>query len=582
MAAFPAFEFALPPGLTSCSLSILALGEVQINNFTFHPSRSSENTKELWIATSEFNSAHLCAPSGNAMLAASVDPVVWISCEVSHRECAYFSTTYCVSDMLTTLLIKLLLCSVWGTQKISAILSLTSSPALTMTALNGSETEDPKQTFTVLLDLDLGTAETDLVTDGGTQENSQTSVTSTVTPVLNNVTNGVENKIELQELTATSIDPLQPIIVDVFNITSSENASPVVDSAPEEKGNNDTLISSLETNNAHPYEDLPVSFLKIPNENSTAGYQCYCNIPGPQGQKGDRGERGDPGTPGLVGKRGAKGEAGQEGSKGEKGGKGDPGEMGIVGPKGEPGNTCNSCAKGEKGNRGIPGISGPIGLKGVKGEQGGRGETGLTGNTGEKGSKGMDGAKGDTGEMGPKGSMGPQGPVGAKGDPGKPGSPGPSGYHGVRGMPGIKGEKGQRGTCNEHENIAFSTGLQRQRNPLPPGSRIRFENVFVNENKPFNVESGVFVAAVDGIYFFTYQISTSHTSLKVGLFHNGELTLQAQAREFEHNICQASGSILLHLNEDDEIWLQVLSGGLMSDETTDSVFSGFLLYSITD
>ncbi|XP_075425584.1 uncharacterized protein LOC142465524 [Ascaphus truei] len=496
--------------------------------------------------------------------------------------------------MLSTLLINILLCISWGPLKTSAVFSLISNPLFTKDVLSGAETDEPKQAFTVLLDLDLGTTETDPVTDGGTQESSQTAVTSTVTPVLNNVAAGVENNIKLKP---TSIDPRQPITLDVFNITNTENAFPVVESATKEDGNNATLIPLLETNKVTSFDDHLASFLKIPKENSTAGTQCFCNVPGPEGQKGTRGERGDPGEFGLVGKRGlqglegAKGELGHKGPKGEKGDRGykyDPGEMGQVGQKGEPGDICPSCAEGEKGNKGEAGSDGSIGLKGNRGEpgvEGPKGEMGPKGNPGQNGNNGIKGTIGKIGQVGPKGSMGQPGPPGPKGDPGIPGKMGPRGYYGPTGKPGRKGDKGQKGAGTEHENIAFSVGIRWQRSFLLQGSPVKFEKVFLNERKPYKVESGVFVANIEGIYFFTYHLSTSNKSLRVGLFHNGKIALQAQARQFEQNICQASGSILLHLKEDDEIWLQALSGMqniLISDETTDSVFLGFLLFHIAD
>ncbi|KAM4771124.1 otolin-1 [Rhinophrynus dorsalis] len=470
--------------------------------------------------------------------------------------------------MLSILLIAILLCSSWGPLRTSAIVSLTSSPLVTIDALSGAETEEAKQAFTVLLDVDLGTTETDTVTDGGTQQSFQTAVTSTLTPLTNNGTDEVENNIKLQELTPTSTDPRQPISSDVFNITNTENVLPVLDSASKELGNNDTVIPLLATNKDPPYDDQLDSFLEIPTGNSTAGKQCFCNIPGPDGQKGDKGERGDPGEPGTAGERGlpglegAKGEDGQQGpkgNKGDKGHKGDPGEMGAAGSKGEPGEVCPFCGKGEKGNKGIDGSRGLKGNKGETGDKGMKGEVGPKGESGQKGSMGAEGSKGKTGEMGPKGSVGQQGPTGSKGDRGSPGSLGPAGYPGPMGIPGRKGEKGQKGTCTGHENIAFSVGFGWQRNAVLPGFPIRFDKIIVNENKPYNVNTGVFVASIEGVYFFTYQLSTPHKTLSIGLFHNGKIALQTQVRHPEQNICQASGSILLHLKEDDEIWLQVLN-----------------------
>ncbi|KAM8953845.1 uncharacterized protein RCH25_044565 [Pelodytes ibericus] len=477
--------------------------------------------------------------------------------------------------MLLMLVVKILIWSLWGTQKTSAMFLLTSSPLFTMDTLNGAETEETKQTFTVLLDVDLATTETDPVTDGGTQESSQTAITSTVTPASHNVVDGLENNIEL---TSTSIDPRQPISSDVFNSTYTENALPVLDSASKEKEHNTTSIPLLQPNNAHPYDDQSGSFWEIPMENDTTGKECFCNIPGPEGQKGDQGEKGDPGEPGVAGERGFKGlvgTRGEPGQKGNKGDKGEPGEMGPVGLKGEPGGLCSSC---EKGNKGISGSEGSIGLKGKKGEPGEKGisgEMGVKGNPGEKGSQGTEGAKGKAGEIG---SMGPQGPGGPKGDRGFQGNIGPPGSPGPAGMPGRKGEKGQRGGHTEHDNIAFSVGLKWQTNAINPGQPLRFTKVSVNENNVYCVDSGIFVASIEGVYFFSYQLSLS---VSVGLFHNGVIVLQTQAREYQHSKCQASGSILLLLHEDDEICLQVLGdiqNVLIPDEPTDSVFLGFLLY----
>lgn len=184
---------------------------------------------------------------------------------------------------------------IWSTPSL-AILSLTANPIYTMESLNGTETEEPKEAFTVPLDLDLEIVETDPVTDGGTQANSQSAITLTVTPVLSNVTDGGENNITPQELSTPSIDPKQPITLDAFNMTSTEGPVSAIGSASKETGNNSTLIPLLDTNNTYPFDEQLESFLEIPMENSTEGKPCFCNIPGPAGQKGDKGDRGDPGN----------------------------------------------------------------------------------------------------------------------------------------------------------------------------------------------------------------------------------------------------------------------------------------------
>lgn len=296
------------------------------------------------------------------------------------------------------------------------------------------------------------------------------------------------------------------------------------------------------------------------------------------------GEPGKAGKKGPQGLEGVKGKNGLPGSKGETGITGEKGDIGPNGPKGDPGTSCVLCEKGEKG---VPGKDGIVGFQGTKGEpgiEGTKGNQGPKGDPGKKGSNGKDGVPGAPGEAGPKGDMGARGLAGPKGDRGMLGALGPPGYHGPAGIPGRKGDKGQKGSQSDHENIAFSVGVRGQRTVLLPGRPIRFDKVFLNENKPYNVNSGIFVASIDGVYFFTYHISLSHSSPMIGLAHNGNIVIRTQARQCERNVCQASGSVLLHLREDDEICLQVLTSAqneLISDES-DSLFTGFILYCLED
>lgn len=241
-----------------------------------------------------------------------------------------------------------------------------------------------------------------------------------------------------------------------------------------------------------------------------------------------------------------------------------------------------SCPRGEKGAQGEVGIPGPMGLKGLKGDQGEHGESGPKGDAGMKGDPGE---KGETGQPGMTGSTGMQGPVGSPGVPGMKGDPGihgEVGLEGPTGLPGRKGAKGQKGDCNPVEPTAFSAGLQKKRSFPMPGSPVRFEKVFLNENEGYHADSGIFTAGSGGIYSFSYHLSVSSKSLRAALFHNGERILQVSSvRQPPNSVCQVSGSMLVHLSEDDEIWLQILNAaqnGLVADETTDSIFSGFLLY----
>uniref|UniRef100_A0A8C8RVQ6 C1q domain-containing protein n=1 Tax=Pelusios castaneus TaxID=367368 RepID=A0A8C8RVQ6_9SAUR len=300
----------------------------------------------------------------------------------------------------------------------------------------------------------------------------------------------------------------------------------------------------------------------------------------------------------ITGKKGVQGpfleETEQQGLKKEKdnqGPRGDLGKPGLSGQRGEQDGSSSSCPnsnKGEKGDAGSTCSRGPQGLKGDKGECGKSGPKGDIGPIGSPGEKGYEGDRGQTGKRGPKGYAGPPGVRGApgvKGDPGVYGKIGPPGKHGLSGFPGRKGEKGQKGNCKESDITAFSVGLQKRNSFPSSGSPVRFDKIFLNENKAYNVESGVFVANAGGIYYFSYHVSVSSKSLRGALFHNGKRILQMSSvrlgKQAAYNVCQLSGSIFIRLNEDDKIWLQVLNSsqnGLIADETTDSVFSGFLVF----
>ncbi|XP_069474580.1 complement C1q and tumor necrosis factor-related protein 9-like [Ambystoma mexicanum] len=496
------------------------------------------------------------------------------------------------------------LCCAWGIVTSTTILGLTSSPLFTMDALNSVVTGDPEQASTVPPEPQLLTAETDPSTDGGIQGHSQSSETSRADSSLpHNVADRGVNNITLPKLKPPTIATTQPILLEPFSTTDTGTASTEADGTAHEEGNNDTFTALPEKDRSAPLDDYVDPSLKMLQENGTEGIPCFCSTPGPEGQKGDQGERGDWGQSGLSEKKvfnsieapsGTLGPNARQGEKRVQGLIGAKGEQGPPGQKGESGEPCTSCPKGERGDKGVPGNKGSTGPQGFVGETGAngipglKGENGMIGNPGRKGSRGPKGDMGhvgETGAKGSKGSLGPPGPSGLKGNPGFQGKVGSPGRSGPPGLPGRKGEKGQRGDCTEQEHIAFSVGLQSQQSFPPPGAPVLFEKVFLNINKGYNTKSGIFTASIEGIYFFSFHLSVSGKPLKVALYHNNKIVVQTLTRHNESYFGQTSGSILIQLDEDDEIYLQVFSAsqnGLMADANTDSLFSGMLLFPIPD
>ncbi|CAM2119431.1 unnamed protein product [Caretta caretta] len=270
-------------------------------------------------------------------------------------------------------------------------------------------------------------------------------------------------------------------------------------------------------------ETDPVADVGTQENRSATEKQCFCDSPVPEGQKGERGEKGDPGNPGKKGLQGLLGETGQQGRKGEKGNQGSKGDLGKPGPPGQKGEQgrFSSCPNSNKGDAGSTGSRGPQGLKGDKGECGKSGPKGDVGLRGSPGEKGHGGERGQTGMRGPKGYAGPpgvRGTPGLKGDAGVYGKMGHPGKHGPSGLPGRKGEKGQKGDCKESDITAFSVGLQKRNSFPPPGSPVRFDKIFLNENEAYNVESGVFVASTGGIYSFSYHVTSGSETTSRGTF----------------------------------------------------------------
>lgn len=198
----------------------------------------------------------------------------------------------------------------------------------------------------------------------------------------------------------------------------------------------------------------------------------------------------------------------------------------------------------------------------------------------------MRGKVGPTGKIGSRGDRGPtgkRGPTGEKGDPGPIGSPGPEGDKGNRGK---RGSRGIAGVCKCGSLLpksAFSVGIT---SSYPAEySPIKFNKILFNDGGHYNPQTGKFTCAYPGVYFFSYDITLGNKHLAIGLVHNGQFRIKTfDANTGNHDI--ASGSTVIYLNPEDEVWLEIFfsdQNGLFADPGwADSLFSGFLLYADTD
>ncbi|KAG9482568.1 complement C1q tumor necrosis factor-related protein 5 [Eleutherodactylus coqui] len=193
---------------------------------------------------------------------------------------------------------------------------------------------------------------------------------------------------------------------------------------------------------------------------------------------------------------------------------------------------------------------------------------GTHGNTGSSGRDGRDGRDGAPGINGPKG------------DPGNPGVSGARGLPGEAGPPGAHGERGQQGECAVAPRSAFSAKLSQLKSPPISGQPVPFGNVLANEQGHYNPETGRFKCAVPGLYYFSLHGTVYRGNLHVQLMKNGH----SQASFFQPGdaakpagLC---GGAAFHVDLGDEVWVQLGDyPGLYSSSGTDSIFTGFLIYS---
>ncbi|XP_070558989.1 complement C1q tumor necrosis factor-related protein 2-like [Ptychodera flava] len=241
-----------------------------------------------------------------------------------------------------------------------------------------------------------------------------------------------------------------------------------------------------------------------------------------------------------------------------------PDTKGPIGPPGPPGAPGIS---GPVGRQGQPGVLGPVGTQGIKGEPG------------EKGIKGDVGGKGEQGENGVKGQAGLPGKVGPQGSKGDSGNNGTNGVKGDTGEPGIKGQKGEEGEVQQVK-VAFTVTRESRIIGTSAEQTITYTDVIVNQGANIDVNSGVFICEVPGIYYFSFTFrSYSGKYLYIRLKQNDSYKFAVyQTFQSVYNTHSQSG--MLHLNQGDQVKLVMPAGTSYQAHycTHCNVFNGFLVY----
>ncbi|XP_029433905.1 uncharacterized protein LOC115076503 [Rhinatrema bivittatum] len=216
----------------------------------------------------------------------------------------------------------------------------------------------------------------------------------------------------------------------------------------------------------------------------------------------------------------------------------------------------------QKGQDGYPGVPGRDGRPGQKGD---RGDPGLPGRR-----TGLKGMKGDTGEPG------------SSGPPGMQGYKGPVGPLGPSGEPGQKGQKGTVANIREQRRPAFSAMIDPEALVKIHDKVLLFSQVITNMENRYSADSGKFLCADPGYYYFTFHVvSQGELCLFIVKEHRSQAERQVafcDGNERAQPQVNSGGSVL-KLEKGDRVWIQTDSRDKLYERAdANSVFSGFLLF----
>eukprot|EP00063_Salmo_salar_P069655 XP_014044490.1 PREDICTED: collagen alpha-1(VIII) chain-like [Salmo salar] len=131
----------------------------------------------------------------------------------------------------------------------------------------------------------------------------------------------------------------------------------------------------------------------------------------------------------------------------------------------------------------------------------------------------------------------------------------------------------------ERPKVAFSASLSESKGPNSDDGILVYKHVFNNIGEAYSPVTGIFRAAVNGVYYFTYTaFTTSSKKRRVSLYKNGLLmvTVTDDVSDSEDG---GSNGVTLKLDAGDEVYTRLMAGYYIFDDNNHhSTFTGFLLF----
>ncbi|XP_011490031.2 cerebellin-2-like [Oryzias latipes] len=128
--------------------------------------------------------------------------------------------------------------------------------------------------------------------------------------------------------------------------------------------------------------------------------------------------------------------------------------------------------------------------------------------------------------------------------------------------------------------VAFSVALLEQTTwtitgPVAADQTLVYKKVLTNIGNAYDTETGVFTAPVKGLYYLRITgVVGSSMTLRAGLKKNGEDIFEIKAKD------QGSGSngAALELEKGDRVYVRLMRGSAIADQSRLSTFTGFLVF----